>query len=277
MKADQLKQLCGVLLDADGVLWKEAQPLADLPGIFTRLEQLGLDVVVVTNNSTRTPAYYLERFREMGVPLEDGQVINSSLATAEYLQRQHPGGGYVFLVGETGLYQTLEQHGFTHLDPPSDKEEDLLAVVAGMDRELTYRKIDRAAALIRLGVPFIGTNPDKTYPTPEGLSPGAGTVLAAIQAASGQQPQIMGKPRKGLFQSAFRRLGCDPGMVLMVGDRLETDILGAHRAGCLSTLVLSGVSSAEDAEDYQPAPDWIFPDITGVIEFLEDQREGKQQ
>jgi 4-nitrophenyl phosphatase len=275
MKTDQLKQLCGVLLDADGVLWKEAQPLADLAGMFERLMQLELEVVVVTNNSTRTPAYYLERFREMGVPLEEGQVINSSLATAEYLKRQHPGGGPVFLVGETGLYQTLEEHGFNHLDPSPGNEKGLLAVVAGMDRELTYRKVDRAAALIRKGVPFIGTNPDKTYPTPDGLSPGAGTVLAAIEAASGQQPQIMGKPRKGLFQSAFRKLGCDPGAVLMVGDRLETDILGAHRAGCLTALVLSGVSTAEDAENFDPSPDWIFPDITSVVEFLEDQLEGQ--
>ena len=272
MEKDQLQQLCGVLLDADGVLWKENQPLADLPGIFRRLDNLGLNVVVVTNNSTKSPEAYLKRFQGLGVTLEPGQVINSSLATAEYLSQQFPEGGHVFLVGESGLFETLEDFGFTHHDPSREETQELLAVVAGMDRELTYQKIDRAAALIRSGILFIGTNPDKTYPTPEGLAPGAGTVLAALEAASGTEPQIMGKPRAGLFQSAFRKLDCPPEQVLMVGDRLETDILGAHRAGCLSALVLSGVSSTEDAANFDPAPDMTFGNVTDVVEFLERSR-----
>lgn len=268
----QLQDLGGILLDADGVLWKDTQLLVDLPDIFSRLDEVGLAYGVVTNNSTRTPGHYVQKFRDLGVPLRDNQVINSALATAEYLKEKHPEGGLVYIIGEVGLVSTLESHGFRHVDPGAGSGVDVLAVVAGMDRELTYQKIAAGASLIRAGVPFIGTNPDQTYPTPEGLAPGAGTVLAALEAASGQPPEIMGKPRKGLFHTALRQLNCPPEKVLMVGDRLETDILGAKRAGCPAALVLTGVSTAEDAAAFQPPPDWIAQDLNAVVAHLEEVR-----
>ncbi|RME89123.1 MAG: HAD-IIA family hydrolase, partial [Anaerolineae bacterium] len=230
MNATTLSPLRALLLDMDGVLWRGEQPIGDLPAIFDRIRALNLGFMLVTNNSTRTPAHYLEKLRHFGVVLEPWQVINSSQAVAALLRERFPQGGEVYVVGEIGLLDALREAGF---HPSTDEQvpHSPLAVVAGMDRTLTYAKIDRAARLIRGGVPFYATNPDKTFPTPEGLTPGAGTVLAAISAASGKEPLIAGKPSPYLFRIALQRLDVSPLEALVVGDRLETDIAGGQAAG----------------------------------------------
>ncbi|MFO8037238.1 MAG: HAD-IIA family hydrolase [Anaerolineales bacterium] len=266
MNQKWVEDLKGIILDMDGVLWKGSQPLADLPSVFDRVSNRGWKVLGMTNNSTRTPAHYLAKLKSFGVDLEPWQVINSSEATAEHLKEMHPQGGYVYAVGERGLLNALSDAGFSSL---AEEDREPLAVVAGMDRELTYRKIERAARYIRKGIPFIGTNPDKTYPTPNGLAPGAGVVLAAIEAASGISPQIMGKPNRRMYQAALKRLNCSPEEVLVVGDRLETDILGAHHIGCRSGLVLSGVSSWEDLEGWSPKPDLVADDVESLLETIQ--------
>ena len=263
------RSIQGVILDMDGVLWKGSQPLADLPDIFNRLEALGLRLIALTNNSTRTPASYLRRLAGFGVELEPWQVINSSQAAAAYLTERYPGGGPLFVVGEEGLHLAVRERGFYHLESSGGVDDRILAVVAGMDRDLTYQKINRAADLIRSGKRFIGTNPDKTYPTPQGLAPGAGVVLAAIDAASGQTPEIMGKPRREIFEIALDRLGTSPRQTLMIGDRVETDILGARQIGCLTGLVFSGVTSRQEAEKLEHAPDLEAEDLTRMVENLE--------
>lgn len=261
-----MEDLKGIILDMDGVLWKGSQPLADLPSVFDWIHNRGWKVLGMTNNSTRTPAHYLSKLKSFGVDLEPWQVINSSEATADYLKEIHPQGGYVFAVGERGLLSALSDMGFIPLE---EEGREPLAVVAGMDRELTYRKIERAAWYVQDGIPFIGTNPDKTYPTPQGLAPGAGVVLAAIEAASGTSPQIIGKPNRRMYQAALDRLDCSPKEALVVGDRLETDILGAHHAGCRSALVLSGVSSREDLQGWSPAPDMVAEDVESLLESIQ--------
>ncbi len=125
------------------------------------------------------------------------QIVNSADATAQFLSRHFPGGGPVYIIGENGLTETLENQGFYI------SERDVLAVIVGMDRKVNYEKLGKAATLIRSGAMFIGTNPDRTYPTPEGLMPGAGSILAAVVAASETEPQIMGKPEPEMFQVAF--------------------------------------------------------------------------
>lgn len=263
----------GIILDMDGVLWRGDQPLADLEEIFFQLKEMDLRVMAVTNNSTKTPTAYLERLSRFGVDLEAWQVLNSSEAAAKYLKGRFPEGGPVYVVGENGLYQALQEKGFYHQSEIGDEEDSILAVVAGMDRELTYRKIERAAELIRSGILFMGTNPDKTYPTPEGFSPGAGVVLKAIETASGVKPLIMGKPRSEIFQAALDRLGCSPEEVLMIGDRLETDIQGAQQAGCRTGLVFSGVTTREEGENFRPPPDLMADNITEMIAMLREKDE----
>lgn len=269
MEPDWIQDLCGIILDMDGVLWKEDQPLGDLPAAFNMIREQGWKVMGMTNNSTRTPDHYLQRLRNFGVELNPGQVINSSETTAHYLHDRFPEGGTVFMIGEEGLRTALEDKGFEPFQTRVPENEPA-AVVAGMDRELTYLKIETAARYIRGGSPFIGTNPDRTYPTPEGLSPGAGVVLAAVEAASGQAPMVMGKPHKRMYQTALERMGCEADQVLVVGDRLETDILGAQEMGSKSALVLSGISSREDAREWSPQPDVIAENINRLFVELLD-------
>ncbi len=255
-------KLRALILDMDGVLWRGDELIADLPPVFAEIKRLGLSVIMATNSSTRTPANYVEKLQSHGVELENWQVINSAEATAQYMRGIYPEGGSIYAVGESGLVESLEAMGFKIDD------EDVLAVVAGMDRQLDYAKIDRAAALIRSGAKFIGTNPDRTFPTPNGLIPGAGISLAAIEAASYVSPIIIGKPKPIIFEIALERLGVKPEQALMVGDRLETDIAGGQNAGCPVALVLSGVTSLEEGKAWKPQVDLIADDLSALLKKL---------
>ena len=199
-----------------------------------------------------------------GVELEDWQVINSAEATAHYLQQRFPGGGPVFVVGESGLQQTLSERGFYH----SETSERALAVVASMDRTINYEKLSKATLLIRAGAEFIGTNPDRSFPDKRGILPGAGSILALLEAASDVKPTIIGKPAPEMYQVALLRLHTTPQETLVVGDRLETDIAGAQLLGCRSALVLTGVTSEADAHQWTPAPDLIASDLTRLLHML---------
>lgn len=250
----------GLILDLDGVLWRDTQPLANLPALFRSIETQGLKVTLATNNATKSIAQYLEKLNGFGVRLDVQQVVNSADAVGFLLQERFPQGGPVFIVGESGLVQSLREKGFF----PTDSQRPL-AVIAGMDRQISYEKLAQASSWIRQGVWFIGTNPDATFPTPEGLIPGAGSILAALEVAGGQAPLIAGKPAPALFKLAMTRMNTQPEQTLVVGDRLETDIAGGQRAGCRTALVLSGVTSPAQAQAWTPAPDLIAPDITALI------------
>ena len=251
-----------LILDMDGVLWRESQTIGDLPAIFSRIQLCGLKVSLATNNSTLSVGQYLQKFHSFGVTLTPEQIVNSSMAVVHYLSKRYPNGGDVHIIGEDGLIQTLAKSGF------QQGEGVILAVIVSMDRQLTYEKLRRAALLIRSGVPFIGTNPDKTFPTPEGLAPGAGAILAAIEAATSVAPVIVGKPSPEMYIVAMERMGATPETTLVVGDRLETDIAGGQQLGCQTGLVLSGVTSPDAARSWVPAPDWIEPDLTALLDRL---------
>ncbi len=257
-----------IVLDMDGVLWRGPEPLGDLPALFDRLNALGLKIALATNNATRTPADYVKKLASFGVQIQPSQVMTSALATALLLQERLPAGSQVYAVGQHGLIQALNEAGFqvVPVDVPPEKVD---AVVAGMDRTLTYEKLLHAVLLIRRGAPFYGSNPDRTYPTPQGQAPGAGAILAAIEAATGVQPQIAGKPEAHIFRLALQKLNVHPEEALMVGDRLETDILGGQRAGMRTALVLSGVTAPDQAAAWSPPPDWIVPDLTSLVDTLE--------
>lgn len=261
-----VRTIRGLILDLDGVLWLDAQAIGDLPAIFGRIEKLGLQVVLATNNATRTVAQHLEKVASYGVQLAPWQVVNSSQAVASYLKHLYPDGGGVFVVGEAALVQTLAEAGFT------PREQDVVAVVGSMDRGLSYARLRKATLLIRAGAHFVGTNPDRTFPTPEGLVPGAGSVLALIEVASDVAPVICGKPSPEMYRIALERMGLEAAETLVVGDRAETDIAGAQELGCPSALVLSGVTNAAQAAAWQPPPDWIEADLDAVVRRLESAR-----
>jgi len=251
--------ITGLILDMDGVLWRGNQAVVDLPAFFARARQRGLRVVLATNNATRDPGKSLDTLRSFGVELEPWQIVTSGMAVTFQLQQRFPQGGPVYIVGEEGLVNALREAGFF------PAQDNVLAVVAGLDRTLTYDKIRLANRLIRSGAPFYGTNPDTTFPAAEEILPGAGTVLAAISTASEVAPQIAGKPYPTIFEFSLHRLGTPRERTLVIGDRLDTDILGGQRAGCPTALVLSGISTAEEALAWQPQPEIIAADLDAII------------
>jgi 4-nitrophenyl phosphatase len=137
-----------------------------------------------------------------------------------------------------------------------------------MDTTISYEKLRKASLLIRGGVPFIGSNPDKTFPTPEGQAPGAGSIQAAVQAASGVSPLIIGKPKPEMFTQAMATMNVSPIQTLVVGDRLETDILGGQNANCRTAVVLSGVTDKQEALAWEPEADIVVADLTELINSL---------
>ena len=256
-----------LILDMDGVIWRGSEPIGDLPAIFARMDQRGLKVTLATNNATRSAQQYVNKLLSFGVHIEPHQVINSADIAALYLSRQYPQGGKVFVVGEEGLLTALAVYGFSPISDSFDSK-DVIAVVASMDRNLTYEKLRNAALLIRAGVPFVGTNPDHTFPTPDGLVPGAGAILAALETATSIQPVIMGKPKPEMYQAILSRFGLLPQETLVVGDRPETDIAGGQVMGCFTALVLSGVTNESEARAWHPAPDLIAPDLYSLLDLL---------
>ncbi len=258
-----------LILDIDGVLWRAGHPIGDLPALFERMRTLGLAFMLATNNATKSVEQFLAQFASLGVSLEPWQMLTSSVVTAAYLQTRYPPRTPFFVIGEDGLRRTLREYGFVPLSADAMPEEQPPAVVAGMDRGLTYARLRHAALLIRRGAVFIGTNPDRSYPTPEGLAPGAGSILAALEAATDVAPLVMGKPAPEMYRQCLKRLGTAPAETLMVGDRLETDIRGAQALGLRTALLLSGVTTPRQAEAASPPPDWIAEDLTALLGLLE--------
>jgi 4-nitrophenyl phosphatase len=254
----------GLILDMDGVLWKDSSPIGDLQLIFNHIRGQELKVVLATNNATGTIDDYLGKLLGFGVTLEPGQIVTSSEAIADMLLKSFPQKGAVYVVGENGVISALCEKGFNPITDP-DSETPVVAVVGGIDRTLTYQKLQRATSYIRAGVPFFGTNPDATFPTPAGLVPGAGSILAAIETAAGVKPTVIGKPFPFMFELSAERMGLSKDEILVVGDRLETDIAGGQGVGYRTALVLSGVSTIQQALQWSPPPDLIAKDLSELV------------
>jgi len=246
----------------DGVLWRADQPIGNLHEVFEEIKDRGYQFVLATNNATLSVGQYLDKLKYFGVELATWQVVNSSMAAVNYLQRQYPQGGPVYIIGEEGLLNILSENGFYQAG------KEVLAVIVGMDRTVNYEKLLIASLFIQSGVQFIGTNPDRTYPTPFGLVPGTGAILAALETATNIKPVIVGKPSTEMYSIALERMKVSASSTLVVGDRLETDIAGAQVLGCQTALVLSGVSNEKDANQWEPALDYVVSDLTSLLEVL---------
>ena len=252
-----------LILDMDGVIWRADAPIGDLAEIFARIEARGLKYVFATNNGTKTPDQYVERLAGFGVNVKPSQVVTSALGVAYMLAQRYPKGTKVFMIGEDGIKVALEEKGFEVLstnDAPEAK-----AVVMGIDRGITFDKMREATLLVRSGVPFYATNPDKTFPTPRGEIPGAGAWLSVVTTATEVEPIIAGKPFPYMMELSLEILGTKKDETLVVGDRLETDIAAGQAVGCKTALVLSGVSTKSQADTWQPQLDMIADDLSTLI------------
>lgn len=249
----------GAILDMDGVLWKAKKPLCDLPQLFKNFEKNQIKVVFATNNGLQTISEYVEKLSGFNVLIKPWQVITSPMAAAFLTKKYFPNGGPVYISGSKALFDIMAEFGFFH------SEKDPQAVVAGLSLEFNYESIKKTSLMIQKGLPFIFTNPDPTYPTPEGNVPGAGTVLAALEAATGVKGMLAGKPLPFLFEVALERMELSPEEVFVVGDRLTTDIIGGSEAGCKTVFVLTGVNTREDLENWEPKPDLVLDNISDLF------------
>lgn len=239
----------------DGVLWRGNRPMPGLTDFFAFLRQQNIRFILATNNATRTAAQYAARLAEFGVQVSESEILPSCDVVSDYLTTIASPGARVFVVGEAALAESLAARGFVISEDAAD------FVVAGLDRQATYAKLARATRFIRQGARFIGTNPDRTWPGEHEITPGAGAILAFLEAATDVKPFIVAKPEPVMFQQALARMGSQPEETVMIGDRLETDILGGQRAGLKTILVLSGIHQQADIARYDIHPDWIFQDI----------------
>ncbi|MBI5876996.1 MAG: HAD-IIA family hydrolase [Chloroflexi bacterium] len=260
-----LGALRSFVLDLDGVLFRGEQRLSGAAELLAYFERTGRRYRLLTNNSTRTPAEVSAHMARIGIRVRADLILTSSVAATQHLKRLRPSGARVFVIGEEGLRIPLEDAGF---DLADDGHADY--VMLGVDRFITYDKLKRATLLLRAGVPFIATNPDTTYPSPEGLVPGAGALIAALVASSGVSPVVIGKPSPEAFWLALDEMQADRAHAAALGDRLDTDIEGGDRAGIATILVLTGVSNRADAEASPLKPTWIFDDLPSLIAALEE-------
>jgi 4-nitrophenyl phosphatase len=257
-----LDQARGFVLDMDGVLYRGDEPLPGLGAFVETARRRGVPFVFVTNNSMRTVAQYVAKLAEMGVTVAPDRIITSGSAVAEYLVEHYAPGTRVYVLGMPALEQVVvnAETGFV-LDTATPE-----VVVSGSDFTLTYEKLKIATLAIRRGAAWVATNPDTTLPVEDGLWPGAGAILAALRAATDAEPLVVGKPEPVMMQLALRRMGLPASQAIMVGDRLDTDILGGIRAGMTTALVLTGVETPTTLAKQSIRPDYVFRDLAELVE-----------
>lgn len=260
-----LSQIRAVLFDMDGVLYRGKQVLPGVHDLLTFLDARGIGYACITNNASMTPGQYEDKLAEMGVAMPTQRVLTSALVTARYLRGAYPHGTRVLVVGMRGLREAIfgDGHFVEDLSFPE-------LVVQGVDFELTYTTLKDATSAIRRGARYVATNPDRTFPSEEGLVPGAGAIMAALVAATDVTPLVIGKPAPTMFLVAAEMLGVEPQHTLMIGDRLDTDIAGANSAGMPSALVLTGVSQREDVGLGPDLPAMIITDLPELLEAWRD-------
>jgi NagD protein len=254
------------LMDMDGVLVREEQAIPGAERFITRLRELGLRFLVLTNNSIYTRRDLAARLRTSGVEVPEEAIWTSALATARFLEDQRPGGA-AFAIGEAGLTTALHEAGYTLTDRDPDY------VVLGETRTYSFERITRAIRLIARGARFIATNPDPTGPTLDGPLPATGSVAALISRATGVDPYYVGKPNPLMMRSALNAIDAHSETSAMIGDRMDTDVVSGLEAGMETILVLTGVTTREQAERYPYRASRVVASVADLVGEL-DQRIG---
>ena len=245
------------ITDMDGVLLKGEQVIPGAERFIARLEEMGREYLVLTNNSLYTPRDLAHRLHNIGLEIPIERIFTSAMATASFLQSQRP-GGTAFVIGESGLTQAIHGIGYVITDIDPDY------VVLGETKGYNYESITKAIRLIDAGARFIATNPDVTGPTVAGIVPGCGAMAALIQTATGKAPFYVGKPNPLMMRSALNYLDVHSEDTVMVGDRMDTDIVAGVESGMRTILVLTGVTRREDIERYPYRPTWVLESVAEI-------------
>jgi NagD protein len=231
------------LMDMDGVLVHEDQAVPGADRFLAALQERGTPYMLLTNNSIYTRRDLAARLRASGLEVPEESIWTSALATGKFLEDQRPGGS-AFVIGESGLTTALHSAGYTLTERAPDY------VVLGETRTYSFERITQAIRLVAGGARFIATNPDPTGPTPQGPLPATGSVAALISRATGVEPYYVGKPNPLMMRSALNALDAHSETTAMVGDRMDTDVVSGLEAGLHTILVLTGVTTADEAERF---------------------------
>lgn len=252
----------GLVCDLDGVIYRGDRVIEGAAEAVKSLRSRGVRIVFCTNNSRSTVAQYVEKFARLGITAARDEILTSGGVTAEVLAERGAVGKTAMVVGGDGISVPLVEAGLRVVEPTFDGLVDY--VVVGLDVDFSYESMRSSAHAVRQGASLIATNGDVTFPAPDGLWPGAGAILASIEAASGASAEVMGKPHPPTMAAAARRLeGCS--RIAALGDRPDTDLAGGAALGWVTILVTSGVTAPEDAGSVVPTPDHVLPSIAALI------------
>jgi len=247
----------GYLIDMDGVVYRGGRPIPGADRFIARLIDEDVPFRFLTNNSQRTRRDVATRLRRMGIAARDEHVYTCAMATARFLARQRP-GGTAFVIGEGGLLNALHENGYAVVDRDPDY------VVVGEGRTISFEMIESAVRMVLGGAKLIATNPDPNCPTDQGPRPGCGAIVAMIEAASGVKAFSPGKPSPLMLRGARKALGLTTDQTVVIGDTMETDILGGVQLGFKTILVLSGGTGREDLGRYAYLPDRVVDSIADL-------------
>jgi NagD protein len=257
----------GFLIDMDGVVYRSHELIPGAAGFIENLKQSRIPFMFLTNNSQRTRRDVAMKLSRMGVPVEDRHIFTCAMATARFLAGQKP-HGTAFVIGEGGLLNALHSNGYAIVDRDPDY------VVVGEGRTLTYEMLEQAVQLVVDGAKLIATNLDPNCPTKDGTRPGCGAIVSLIEQAAGVKAFSVGKPSPVMMRQARKELGMATSETIMIGDTMETDILGGVQMGYRTILVLSGGTRREDLARYAYQPDLViesvadFEEQTGLLHQL---------
>ncbi|MFM1726008.1 HAD-IIA family hydrolase [Rhodococcus sp. PAM 2766] len=246
------------LMDMDGVLVHEEHIIPGADAFLAELQEAGTPFIVLTNNSIRTPRDLRARLLRSGLDIPEKSIWTSALATATFLKNQRPGGS-AYVVGESGLTTALHEIGYVLTDNDPDY------VVLGETRTYSFEAITTAIRLVERGARFIATNPDATGPSREGSLPATGSVAALITRATGREPYYVGKPNPLMMRSALRAIGAHSENTLMIGDRMDTDVVSGLEAGLQTILVLSGISTRQTVETFPYRPTLVLDSVADLV------------
>jgi NagD protein len=248
------------LTDMDGVLVHEEDPIPGAKEFIEALVESGKRYLVLTNNSIFTPRDLRARLLRSGIDVPETAIWTSALATAKFLSDQRPGGS-AYVVGEAGMTNALHDVGYVMTDRDPDY------VVLGETRTYSFEAITRAIRLVAAGARFIATNPDASGPSPQGLLPATGSVAALISTATGRTPYFVGKPNPLMMRSALNRLEAHSETTVMVGDRMDTDVISGLEAGIRTVLVATGSTRPEHVETFPYRPTRMVDSIADLVEL----------
>lgn len=255
---EKLQEKKAFICDMDGVIYHGNQLLAGVRDFLDWLRDENKQFLFLTNSSERSPRELQQKLDRFGIGVDASHFYTSALATASFLATQHPDGS-AYVIGEAGLTNALYEAGFSMNDINPEY------VVVGETRSYSFEKIERAVNLVRAGAKLIGTNPDLTGPGEGGIIPSTGALIAPIELATGCKAYFVGKPNPLMMRHALKRLGCRLEETVIIGDRMDTDILAGIEADIETTLVLSGVTATEDLQKFAYRPHYILAGVGDIL------------